>query len=414
MNAKKISLGALIWVVFVDSMGWGIAFSVFAALFLMHDATILSSAVSDASRYMIYESLLAVYSLFMFIFAPVLGGVADRYGRKPGLKISMIGLTFGFLLGTMGCYFANIWFLVAGRIISGATAGSLSIAQAAAVDISTEETKASNLSILMLANCLGFSLGPVLGDLLLNINYAPVGAMTFFIGALMSAMGFLGIKLFFEETYVPIKNGKKINVFKDFANIKIAFFKPVLANYLISLLFSMLAFGLFFSDIPVFISRLFYEYNAITGTILSSEAVVFSVTLMFGGKYLFRFFTKTKIVYITQIIQLISYAALALCIPSLTTNLLFFTIISASTGLMYIAVLTLISDVTERDWQGRVMGVVAALSSVTWGLGPLLTGVLNKYGISIAFAVCALFVMIAILALLALKNKQHHFELNQA
>ena len=304
MNAKKISLGSLIWVVFVDSMGWGIAFSVFAALFLTGKSTILPDTISDASRYMIYESLLAIYSVFMFFFAPVLGGVADRYGRKPGLKISMIGLTFGFLLGTMGCYWGALWLLVAGRIISGITAGSLSIAQAAAVDISTEKNKSFNLSVLMLANCLGFSLGPVLGDLLLNINFAPIGTMTFLIGAAMSTIGFFGIKFFFEETYTPVKTGEKLNrlnLIKDFANIKIAFSKPIVANYLMSLLFSMVAFGLFFSDIPIFIARQFYEYHAMTGTILSTEAIVFSITLMFGGKYLFAFYDKTRIIYITQI-----------------------------------------------------------------------------------------------------------------
>ena len=41
---------------------------------------------------------------------------------EPGLKISMVGLTFGFVLGALGCYFSNIWFLVFGRIISGITA----------------------------------------------------------------------------------------------------------------------------------------------------------------------------------------------------------------------------------------------------------------------------------------------------
>lgn len=414
MNSKKISLWSLIWVVFVDSMGWGIAFSVFAALFLTNQTSLLPDTVPHSFRYMIYESLLAIYSVFMFFFAPVLGGVADRYGRKPGLKISMIGLTFGFLLGALGCYWGAIWLLVVGRIISGATAGSLSIAQAAAVDISTEENKAFNLSVLMLANCLGFSLGPVLGDVLLNIHYAPIGTTTFLIGAIMSAIGFLGIKFFFQESYVPVKQSEKLDVLKDFANIKVAFLKPILSNYLVSLLFSMVAFGLFFSNIPVFITRQFYEHNALTGTILSTGAIVFSLTLMFGGKYLFRNFEKTNIIYAMQLIQVIIYGLLACCISSFIVNVTLFTLISAATGLMYIAILTLISDVTDSNWQGRVMGVVAALSSVTWGLGPLLTGALNKYDVSLAFIVCALFVMVALIALFLLKNKQNNLELNQA
>ncbi|MBA2655841.1 MAG: MFS transporter [Tatlockia sp.] len=406
MNRKNLSLSSLIWIVFVDSMGWGIAFSVFAALFLVDNFTILPATISDSSRYMVYEFLLAIYSVFMFFFAPVLGGIADRYGRKPGLKISMLGLTFGFVLGAMGCYFSNIWLLIVGRIISGITAGSLSIAQAAIVDISTPKTKAFNLSILMLANCLGFSLGPVLGDLLLSSTYAPTGTTTFLIGALMSAIGFIAISSFFKESYIPKAIAGKMSFTKDFSNIKIAFCKPVLTNYLVTLLFSMVAFGLFFSDIPIFLSRQFTDYSSSTGFVLSSEAIVFSITLMFGGKYVFNYFSKTKVIFFSLVIQFVSYLILSLGIISFAVNLLLFTCISAFTGLMYIALLTMISDITESDWQGRVMGVVAALSSVTWGLGPLLTGGLNHYGSSLAFIVCGVFVIIAVLTLRLVKEEK--------
>lgn len=414
MNIKNISLTSLIWVVFVDSMGWGIAFSVFAALFLSDNVSILPATVSDASRYMLYEFLLAIYSVFMFFFAPVLGGIADRYGRKPGLKLSMLGLTFGFILGAMGCYFGSIWLLVVGRIISGITAGSLSIAQAAAVDISTPETKSFNLSVLMLANCLGFSLGPVLGDLLLDSTFAPLGTTTFLIGALMSAIGFVSISLFFKETYVPEKISGKFNFLKDFANIKIAFGLPTLKNYLMALLFSMLAFGLFFSDIPVFLSRQFSEHAGSTGTILSVEAIVFSLTLMFGGRYIFNYFDKRAVVFFTQIIQLLCYFLLALCINSYGLNLLLFTCISAFAGLMYIALLTLISDTTKADWQGRVMGVVAALSSITWGVGPLLTGGLNSYGSGLAFITSGLLVVIGVWTLRFAKVKGNKLDVPES
>ncbi|CEK09604.1 MFS transporter [Legionella hackeliae] len=399
MNNNKKGIASLIWVVFVDSMGWGIAFSIFAALFFKSHSNIIPDTVSETSRYMLYEFLLAIYSVFMFFFAPVLGGIADRYGRKPGLKISMLGLTMGFILSALGCYWSSIWFLILGRIISGMTAGSLSVAQAAAVDISTPQNKSFYLSILMLSNCLGFSLGPILGGALMHFNVGPIGASTFLIGAIMSAIGFLSIQLFFKETYVPQKSKDQFNLIKDFANIKIAFSKPLLSNYLQAVLFSMVAFGLFFSDIPVFLSRYFPAQNSSTDFILSFEAIIFSLTLMFGGKYLFDYFEKIKVVFFTLVIQLLAYLFISLGIQSFALNVLLFTCISAFTGLMYIALLTLISDTTESDWQGRVMGVVAALSSVTWGVGPLLTGGLNFYGAGIAFLFCALLIIISILAL---------------
>lgn len=161
----------------------------------------------------------------------------------------------------------------------------------------------------------------------------------------------------------------------------------------------MVAFGLFFSDIPVFLNRYFPSQNSSTDLILSFEAIIFSLTLMFGGKYLFNYFEKTKVIFLALFVQLLAYLVISLSIQSFTLNVILFTCISAFTGLMYIALLTLISDTTESDWQGRVMGVVAALSSITWGVGPLLTGGLNFYGAGIAFLFCALLIILSLVAL---------------
>lgn len=398
------SLSSLIWIVFVDSMGWGIAFSVFAALFFNEQSNILASTVSAQSRYMLYEFLLAIYSVFMFFFAPVLGGIADRFGRKPALVISVLGLTLGFILCALGCYWSTIWLLLLGRIISGITAGSLSVAQAAAVDVSTESNKAFNLSLMMFSNALGFSLGPVIGGLFVHSSFAPIGTTTFLIGAVMSIVGFLGIQLFFNETYVPSKQQDKFNIIKDFLNIKIAFGKPILKNYLYSVLFSMIGFGLFFSNIPIFLSRQFDANSTTTGSILSAEAIVFSVALMFGGKFLFAIFKKINVVITTQLLQFLAYALLAFSVKSYVINVVLFTLISASTGIMYIGLLTLISDNAEADWQGRIMGVVAALSSVTWGVGPLLTGAANHFGIGIAFVLSSMLVISALVVLQSLNR----------
>src|SRR3990167_467431 len=123
MVHNKKSIISLVWIVFTDSLGWGIAFSVFAALFFNPHSQFLPSIISNNARYMIYELVLAIYSVFMFFFAPIIGGISDHYGRKPGLKISMLGLTLGFILSSCGCYYGRLWILIIGRIISGMTAG---------------------------------------------------------------------------------------------------------------------------------------------------------------------------------------------------------------------------------------------------------------------------------------------------
>ncbi|MBS0350257.1 MAG: MFS transporter [Proteobacteria bacterium] len=386
------SLFSLLLVVLTDSLGWGIAFSVFAGLILNEHSSFLSLTMSHSSRYMLYEGLLAVYSFFMFFFAPVLGGVSDHYGRKPGLQISMAGLTIGFLLSALACYLKNLEILILGRIISGMTAGSLSVAQAAVVDVSTPQTKSAYLSILVLANCLGFSLGPILGGMLERIAVGPTGVTTFLFGAFMSFAGLISILFYFKETYVIDTQGKKLQILKDFSNIKIALLKPVVNYYLFSFLVSMVAYGLFFSNVPVFLHRLFASNSSTIGLVLGGFTFLLSISLLCGAKLIFNFFKEPIVVSATQLIQLVVYLLISLSIHSFVLNCVLFACISLTVALLYIGLLTMISNVTETDWQGRIMGVVASLFALNWGIGPLLAGFLNHYGLGAPFICSALLV----------------------
>ncbi|NRB11084.1 MAG: MFS transporter [Rickettsiaceae bacterium] len=149
---------SLLLVVFVDSLGNGLAFSTLAIV--LFDPSFLSVDNISLNQYMgvIYELLIGVYSFSMFFSAPIIGEISDKLGRKPALKFSMLGLTIGLVLCAFGCYQKSLLILLLGRLISGFTAGSLSVAQAAIVDLSSPENKSRYLSIILIANCLGFAL----------------------------------------------------------------------------------------------------------------------------------------------------------------------------------------------------------------------------------------------------------------
>ena len=76
--------------------------------------------------------LFATFSLAQFMFAPLLGRLSDRIGRKPVIVISLIGTAIGsFVTGAAGA----LWVLFLGRFIDGASGASLSVAQAAVADM---------------------------------------------------------------------------------------------------------------------------------------------------------------------------------------------------------------------------------------------------------------------------------------
>lgn len=106
--------------------------------------------------------LFASFSVAQMIFAPVLGRVSDRIGRKPVIILALLGTALGsFITGAAGA----LWVLFVGRFIDGASGASIAVAQGAVTDIAPPEQRARLLGMLGAAFGLGFVLGPALGGL---------------------------------------------------------------------------------------------------------------------------------------------------------------------------------------------------------------------------------------------------------
>jgi MFS transporter, DHA1 family, tetracycline resistance protein len=103
------------------------------------------------------------YAALQFVTAPILGGLSDRFGRRPVLLFSLVGFGLDYILQgfapTMGWLFA-------GRCIAGITGASFTTASAYIADISTPEKRAQNFGMIGAAFGIGFILGPVVGGLL--------------------------------------------------------------------------------------------------------------------------------------------------------------------------------------------------------------------------------------------------------
>lgn len=106
--------------------------------------------------------LFASFSLSQLVFAPLLGRLSDRIGRKPVIVISLIGTAIGSLVtGAAG----SLWLLFVGRIIDGASGASVAVAQAAVVDLAEPEDRPRLIGMLGAAFGIGFVIGPAIGGL---------------------------------------------------------------------------------------------------------------------------------------------------------------------------------------------------------------------------------------------------------
>lgn len=104
-----------------------------------------------------------VWAVMQFLFMPVLGGLSDRYGRRPVVLISNFGMGLDYLLMALA---PNLTILFIGRMISGITSASISTASAYIADVTPKERRAKAFGRIGAAFGVGFIVGPAIGGLL--------------------------------------------------------------------------------------------------------------------------------------------------------------------------------------------------------------------------------------------------------
>ena len=143
--------------VLLDAMGIGLIIPVMPDLIQEVNGGTLASAA-------VWGGILATsFAVMQFLFGPLLGGLSDRFGRRPVLLLSLVVMSADYLVMALA---GSIWLLLAGRIVGGITAATQATASAYMADISTPEKKAANFGLIGAAFGMGFVMGPLIGGLL--------------------------------------------------------------------------------------------------------------------------------------------------------------------------------------------------------------------------------------------------------
>ena len=155
---QRSPLALIFGTVFLDLVGFGIVIPVLPLY-----------AERFGASPLVIGLLLGVYSAMHCVFAPILGRLSDRIGRRPVLLVSVIGTSAGFLLMGLG---HSLWVLFAARILDGITGGNISTAQAYIADVTAPDKRSHGMGLIGAAFGLGFIFGPALGGLLSHVSLA--------------------------------------------------------------------------------------------------------------------------------------------------------------------------------------------------------------------------------------------------
>jgi DHA1 family tetracycline resistance protein-like MFS transporter len=160
-QAGKHALAFIFITILIDSMGLGIILPVLPKLI----AGVVHGGMDQAARYGAWLSF--SFAGMQFLFSPLLGNLSDRFGRRPVLILSLIGIGIDYCI--MG-FAPTITWLFIGRVLSGIAGASYSTASAYIADISAPEKRAQNFGLIGAAFGIGFVVGPALGGILGDIN----------------------------------------------------------------------------------------------------------------------------------------------------------------------------------------------------------------------------------------------------
>ncbi|WP_324665039.1 MFS transporter [Haloarcula sediminis] len=151
--ARRRGLAIVLAVVFLDLLGFGIIIPILPYY---------TRSFSGGTEFVI-GLLAAAYSAMQFVFAPLLGSLSDRVGRRPVLVLSLCGSVVAWTLFGLA---EALWLLFAARMLAGAMGGNLSTAQAYVADVTPPERRATALGYIGAAFGLGFIFGPGIGAVL--------------------------------------------------------------------------------------------------------------------------------------------------------------------------------------------------------------------------------------------------------
>ena len=191
-QARKAAMIFILITVFIDVLGIGIIIPILPELIKEFSG----GSTALAGRW--FGVLASAYALAQFIFAPLLGSLSDRVGRRPVILISLFGLGVDYVI--MG-FAPTLGWLFVGRLLAGVMGASITTANAYIADVSEPENRARNFGLIGVAFGLGFIFGPALGGILGGIDLR----LPFFVSAGLALVNWLYGFFVLPESLPPEK-----------------------------------------------------------------------------------------------------------------------------------------------------------------------------------------------------------------
>ncbi len=393
-------MGFIMVTVLIDMVSIGLIIPVLPAL-------VGTFTGSPADQAFWYGAVTLSFAVATFFSSPVLGGLSDRYGRRPVLLLGFCGLALNFFVTAMA---SALWMLLVARFLGGAMQANAAVAQAYVADVTPPAERARRFGLLGAMFGIGYTLGPVLGGVLGDIDLR----LPFFVAGSLALVNTLYGTFVLPES-LPREKRQPFQWRR--ANPVSALKGLTMLRGVGPLVWVVGLAGL--AQFTMHMSWVLYTTFKFGWGPKENGWSLFTVGVMAaivqGGlmKQLLKRYSAQRLAAIGLVSATFCYLAWGLAtqgwmmIVIVVANLFGFTTVAA--------LQSLISNAADERDQGRTMGAVASLNSVTGVLAPVIAATLltvvsgrppGDAWLGLPFFFCALLQGLA--AVLAIRHFQRH------
>ncbi|MEI6532800.1 MAG: MFS transporter [Candidatus Roizmanbacteria bacterium] len=377
-KSMKSILLTVFLIVFVDLIGYGILIPVIPLLLgdVASPYYLLSKSSNVHTGYFILGLLMAIYPLGVFLAAPILGQLSDKFGRKPILAISLLGTCISYVIFAIGIYERNIALLFISRFFDGITGGNIAVAQATIADITAPKDRAKNFGLIGAAFGLGFIIGPFIGGKLSDPAVLSwFNATTpFWFASILSFLNVISVLLILPETH-KVHSSKVIDWGKSLFNISKAFSAKGLRLLFATNFLFQAGFTFFTTFFGIYLVNKFNFTQGNIGDFFAFTGIWIAFTQGFLTRKLSNIFDEQKILRFSLITT--GLAILIYLVPSISWQLLLVVpFFSISNGLSQANLQGLISRSADQSIQGEVMGISSSVMALAQTIPPILSGII--------------------------------------
>ncbi len=386
---KRNPILAVFITVFIDMLGVGIIIPIFAPLIVRNEHGLMPLATSEATRNLTYGILSATFAIFQFFGAPILGGLADKYGRKKILRFSLLGTFVGYVLFALAVHYRLLWLVFIARALPGFMGGNISIVLASLADISDPKDRAKNFGLVGMAFGLGFILGPFIGGTLGKIDLA----LPLWCTAALTLLNIVLVIIQFPETFVPSGNGT-VSLLTGIRNVKRALKMKELDVVFLTLFLQAFGFSFFMQFFQVYLIKQ-YDFSQVQiGQMFGYIGIWIAITQGGITRLVSKRFSSPQILQVTLLGLSLS---LWLILGPSALWMLFVTqpLVALFQGLSQPNLTSIVSVLTPKDTQGEILGIQQSVQSLAFAIPPIIAGVVVSIDVRLPIFLAGLSIFIA-------------------